>query len=94
MHIRETTYVLASPRVYSLPHSDISNRLRPLLSMSGLKIRDKRLCMEALDIFTRYESLDYADALTIVYMRHQGITEIYSFDKHFDRIVDITRITR
>jgi uncharacterized protein len=92
VHIHETVYVLASPRVYNLPHGDIGNRLRPLLALSGLRIRNKRVCLEALDIFAQYEALDYADALAVAHMRNQGIVGIYSFDKHFDRVAGITRI--
>ncbi|SRR5579875_1403089 len=92
VHVHETACVLASPRVYNLPHGDISNRLRPLLALSGLRIRNKRVCLEALDIFAQYEALDYADALAVAHMRHQGIADIYSFDKHFDQIAGITQI--
>src|SRR5579863_8576928 len=63
VHIHETVYVLASSAGYKLPHHEIANIVRPLLAMPGLKIRNKRVCLEALDIFAEHEFLDYADAL-------------------------------
>jgi predicted nucleic acid-binding protein len=59
--------------------------------LSGLRIRNKRVCFEALDIFAQSGALDYADALAVAHMRNQGIVDIYSFDKHFDQIAGITR---
>jgi len=36
--------------------------------------------------------IDWSDAFTASQMLQREITEIYSFDKHFDRIDGITRI--
>jgi len=32
------------------------------------------------------------DALAYLYMKKQGLTEIYSFDKHFNHLKDITKL--
>ncbi|WP_156784613.1 PIN domain-containing protein [Thermosinus carboxydivorans] len=36
--------------------------------------------------------IDWSDAFTASQMINRGIAEIYSFDKHFDRIANITRV--
>ncbi len=92
VHIHEVAYVLASKRLYALSHEEIRNRLRPLLLMSGLKIVNKKVCLDALDIFAAREALDYADALAVASMRNRSIQNIYSFDKHFNRIEGVTRV--
>jgi predicted nucleic acid-binding protein len=92
VHVHETVYVLASRRLYNVPHVDIRDRLRPLLLLRGLKLRDKRLCLEALDIFAAHGRLDYADALAVAVTRRHGLEGIYSFDKHFDTVPGIRRL--
>ncbi len=92
VHIHETVYILASPAGYKMAHQDISNIVRPLVAMPGLKIRNKRRCLDALDIFAQHEFLDFADALAIAYMRQHGVTDVYSFDRDFNRINDVTRL--
>lgn len=83
--------MLASPSLYRLSHADIRDRLAPLLNLPGLKLEDKRLCLEALDIFAEHAQLDFADALTIAHMRESAMTEIYSYDRDFDHLPGITR---
>lgn len=34
------------------------------------------------------------DALALLFMRSYGLKEIYSFDKHFDRLKDIVRLSK
>ena len=48
--------------------------------------------LESIDI-ARAHNIGLNDALALVYMKRLGITEIYSFDKDFDKIPGIKRIT-
>lgn len=91
VHIHEVAYVLASNSLYGLSHIEIRDRLRPLLLMKNLKIGNKQICLAALEVFAQYSQLDFADALAVASMRKKGITEIYSFDRDFDRVPDVTR---
>jgi predicted nucleic acid-binding protein len=43
-----------------------------------------------LDIYAA-QGIDFEDALAIAYMESAGISEIISYDRHFDRIEGITR---
>lgn len=92
VHVHETVYVLASKKLYHVPHAEIRDRLRPLLLMGGLKLQDKRLCLEALDVFAAHDSLDFADALAVAMTRHHGLEGVHSFDKHFDKVPGIRRL--
>ena len=37
-------------------------------------------------------ALRFADALTVAHMEREGISEIVSDDRHFDRIEEISRL--
>src|ERR1035437_7394556 len=87
--IHEVAYVLASKSLYGLSHIEIRDRLRPLLLMKNLRMTNKQLCLEALEVFAVHAQLDFADALAVASMRQKGIAEIYSFDRDFDRVQDI-----
>lgn len=91
-HIHETVYIMASPALYHLSHAEIRDRLAPVLSLRGLKLNDKRLCLEALNIFASYDNLDFADALAVAYMTREGIQAVYSYDRDFDRIPGTNRL--
>lgn len=93
VHVHETAYILASKKLYRLPHSEIRDRLRPLLLLRGLKLQNKRLCLEALDIFATHDTLDFADALAVAMTRHHNLDGIFSFDKHFDQVPGIQRFS-
>jgi predicted nucleic acid-binding protein len=92
VHVHEITYVLASRNLYALSHSAIRERLRPLLLMTGLKMTNKRICLDALELFATHSFLDFADALAVTHARRKGMTGIYSFDRDFDRLPGISRV--
>ena len=90
--VTEVVYVLSSPRAgYRLSHDDIRARLVPILSLRGLRLLHKRVYVRALDIYASSPSLDFEDALAVAHMERQGITEIVSYDRDFDRVVQVQR---
>ena len=91
VHLHEVAYVLAARSLYGLTHSDASEKIRPILLMKGLKMRNKAICLEALSLFATHQYLDFADALAVIYTRRSQPSIILSFDTDFDRITEITR---
>jgi len=89
--IAEVIYVLSSPALYNLQHSEISPLLIPIISLSGLRLTQKRLYFRALEIFASH-NIDFEDALSFAYMEKRKIKEIYSYDSDFDRFKEIKRI--
>jgi predicted nucleic acid-binding protein len=87
--IAEVTYVLTSQ--YHLSHADITARLRPLLSLSGLKLPHKRVVQRALERYSQSPHLDFEDALSVEHMDRLGVREIVSCDRDFDRVSEVTR---
>jgi predicted nucleic acid-binding protein len=91
--IAEVAYVLYSRRApYQLSHSEIRDRLLPILTLQGLKLPQKRVCLDALDIYADSPFLDFEDALTVAHMGQRGINEIVSYDRDFDRVAGIQRV--
>lgn len=82
---------LYSPRQYNLSHADAAARLRPLLSLGGLKLANKRVYLRALDIFAVSPFLDFEDAVIVAHVERQGIAEVLSYDTDFDRVPGVTR---
>jgi predicted nucleic acid-binding protein len=90
--IAEVVYVLSSPSLYHLSHEEIAARLAPILSLRSLQLRYKRTYLRALDLYATHPFLDFEDALAVVHMERQGISEIVTYDRDFDRLPGIKRI--
>ena len=91
--IAEVVYVLSSHRApYRLSNEDIKARLVPILTLRGLRLPQKRVYLEALDLYATSPFLDFEDALAAAHMRRQGVTEIMSYDRDFDRVSGLQRI--
>ena len=56
--------------------------------MQGLKIAHRRMYLRALDVLQN-NNVDFEDALTVANMERQGIEDIYSYDRDFDKIDDV-----
>jgi predicted nucleic acid-binding protein len=89
--VAEVVYVLSSRAVYALPAGEISARLRPLLSMRGLKLPHKRNYLRALDVYATFPFLDFEDALAVAQMERLKIDIILTYDRDFDRVPAISR---
>ena len=90
--IAEVTYVLSSPRApYQLNHSEIRDRLLPILALQGLNLPQKTVYLHALDLYASSPFLDFEDAVAVAHMEQRGANEIVSYDKDFDRIEGIHR---
>ena len=91
--VTEVAYVLSSPRApYQLSHEEIRARLLPILTLRGLRLPQKRLYLRALDLYASSPFLDFEDSLAVAYMERQGVREIVSYDKDFDRVTGLQRV--
>jgi predicted nucleic acid-binding protein len=88
--LAEAVWVLSS-KTYRVSRDAIAEGMVGLLQLAGLKLSQKDMYIDA---FNRFGSshLDIADCLTIAHMQRQGITEIVSYDRDFDRLPAISRI--
>ena len=91
--VSEAAYVLSSSRLsYRLTHEEIRERLLPVLTLRGIRLPQKRVCLQALDIYAASPFLDFEDALAVAHMEQAGVTEIVSYDRDFDRVPGVQRV--
>lgn len=88
--VAEVVWVLES--FYGHPKSNIAATLTQFLHADGLEVDDLDLLTEALVLYHEH-NLDFADALVATRARRKGPPAIYSFDRHFDRVMGLTRLT-
>lgn len=89
--IAEVVYILSSKRLYHLPREQIRKLLYPLLSLSGLKLAQRKVYLRALDLYATYP-LDFENAMIVAQMERQGVTDLYSYDRDFERVPGIARL--
>lgn len=90
--VAEVVFVLSSRNLYALAHSDIRARLKPLLSVHGLHLPERKLMLRALDLYALHPFLDFEDALSVAHMERSGLSEIMSYDRDFDRLSGVRRL--
>lgn len=88
--IAEVAFVLTSKAHYALDAADAAARLAALLRVRGLKLREKRVILQALELWGTSPKLGFVDALTASYAQRSDI-ELASFDADFDQIPGIRR---
>lgn len=76
---------------YKWPVERTSAFVGDLLAMDGVQMTRKPLVWEALSLFAAGH-FDFSDALIIAEMRDIALAEIYSYDRDFDGMEDVTRI--
>jgi predicted nucleic acid-binding protein len=89
MVIAEIIWVLES--YYELKKADIRNCVEKILNTRNLHCPNKELIISALSIYVE-KNVDFIDAYNAFILRRDEIKEIYSYDRHFDRVDWIKRI--
>jgi len=87
--VAEIVWVLGS--FYKYPATEIGRTLQELLAHDAILVDDRSVLAEALNLFVDH-NVDFADALVAARMRRRGMSDIYSFDTHFDRLPGIKRV--
>lgn len=89
MVIFEVVFTLQ--RQYHVPKEQIRESLGDILSLRGVEIPNKQLFRRALDLYAQ-RPISFADAYNAAYMRSRKLSEIYTWDKDFDKIEGIIRM--
>jgi predicted nucleic acid-binding protein len=88
MVIAELIWTLLS--YYKVPKAEVIEKVSVILGTENLFIPDKDVLADAL-VFYEGKNIDFIDAYNAVFMKYQGLREIYSYDEDFDAIEDIER---
>jgi predicted nucleic-acid-binding protein len=89
MVIAEIVWVLES--YYELPRSDVRTRVEKILNTPNLDCDNRETIIHALSLYAE-KQIDYIDAYNACVLKLKGIDEIYSYDKHYDRLNWLKRI--
>ena len=87
--IFETIFTLQ--RSYNVSRGKIREIITDLLSLQNIEIPDRALILDALAIYVN-NSVSFVDAHHIALMNLLNISEIYSWDRDFDRFPGVIRI--
>ena len=88
--VAEAVWVLSS--FYGFVSGEIAPILQTLLVHDGIISDEKAELLQALTLYER-KNIDFVDAMIAVKMMRDGILDVYSFDKHFDRLESIKRLS-
>ncbi|MBI2909703.1 MAG: PIN domain-containing protein [Chloroflexi bacterium] len=86
--IAEVVFVLE--RTYRLPNDEIRELLLPIILFPGLMLPQKRLFLRAFELYVD-KNVSFGDAYNAALMEKLKITDVASYDLHFDRIEGIRR---
>lgn len=89
--IAEIVYVLL--KVYKFDRAEISQKLLPLLQLNNLNVENKPIYDSIFRIFTQ-QKVDFEDAYLVALMQKKKISKIYSFDRDFDKFLQIKRLEK
>ena len=87
--IAEIVWVLES--FYELPKNEVQDKVEKILNTPNLICPHKDLILSALILYSE-KNIDYIDAYNALILKENGIEELYSYDKHYDRIDWLTRL--
>jgi len=87
--VAEVVWVLES--FYGYPKDRIAVTITEFLHSDGLEVMDLDILIQALSVYDE-KNIDFADALLSASALNRGPNFIYSFDRHFDRIPEISRL--
>lgn len=83
--------VFALQRSDTMPKEDFRRLFWRVLSLRDVDLADKSLFAQAFDQFVE-KNIAFADAYHVIWMQRRDVTEVYSWDRAFDRIPELTRI--
>jgi predicted nucleic-acid-binding protein len=94
MVISEIIWVL--DKYYGWDRQEICDNIELILNTPNIKIKERNILHHAISIYRQY-GFDFIDSYNYSYIKANNSSEIYSYDKHFDKLAsllgDIEKIT-
>jgi predicted nucleic acid-binding protein len=76
---------------YKRSPTEIGRVLAAILSLPNVELPDKETFLRALAIYSA-TNVSFGDAYNVAFMEAHRLTEVYSWDAHYDRIAGVTRV--
>ncbi len=86
----EVVWVLHS--FYKIEKNKIKQVMQAFIANEGVEMADKMDILLALTLFAD-KNVDFADALVSVHMNQNDVRGIFTFDRDFDRLPGVKRLT-
>lgn len=83
--------VFTLERTYRVNKRQIREMMSDLVSLPGIQLSEKHLCFTALDLYVNL-NISFGDAYNAALMASRGLSEVYSWDTDFDRVLNLMRI--
>jgi uncharacterized protein len=83
--------VVTLERSYKVPKADIRGAILAILALPGIILQGKRRFIRIFEFYVDF-NLPFGDAYIAAEMERFGSTELYSFDRQFNRVPGITRL--
>ncbi len=87
--IAEIVWVLES--YYELDRKEIRSKIEKILNTRNLYCPNREVIIHALGPYEE-KNIDYIDAYNAFLIKLAGIAEVYTYDKHYDRLPWLTRL--
>jgi predicted nucleic acid-binding protein len=88
--IAELVWVLESKTAYR--RDRIRDLILPVLRIPGIRVSNRQLWERTFDVYCQHR-VDFIDAYHVATMERTGDRRIYSYDRDFDRVEGIERLT-
>jgi predicted nucleic acid-binding protein len=85
--IAETVFVLL--RIYKIDKGTIQTRLSSLLKIGRVQVPNKRVILDALDLFAEHPRLSIVDALCAAHAKILPDQTVLSFDRDFKNLAGV-----
>jgi predicted nucleic acid-binding protein len=83
--------VFTLQRGYKMPKADIRRLFWRILALRDVQLAEKAIFKAAFDLYVD-KNISFADAYHAAWMQRRNVTEVYSWDREFDRVPGLTRI--
>jgi predicted nucleic acid-binding protein len=87
--VSEVVWTLRS--FYKWPPQRIRRFVGQVVALKGVWLQERGKLLQALALFAE-KNIDFSDALIAAEMLTRGYTEIYSYDRHFDKLAEVERV--
>lgn len=96
VHLRMTALTFAEvvwvlERFYGCAKAEIADAMNRAMALPGLYLEEADVLATATAMYADL-NVDFIDAYQAAHALNRGITTIYSYDRHLDRIAGITRV--
>jgi len=88
--LAEVAFVLTSKNHYRLDVADAAGRIEVVVRLRGMRLPDRGIVLDALNIWMNHPRIGFVDALAASYGQQPGV-ELATFDAHFNRIASVNR---